>query len=171
MPAVGEVDACLKMPKPDGTDDDLGINILDEPCLNPEDKTVLEIKYVQSKNVNTTNTTMNVDSIEGADKKPKEISRWISSVENLHKSRPPATVNFSKTMPEYDELMQEWNPEMETALKEIQFPGSEIDIKTGDYASLICSMCDIPVHESANKKGKIESLYVLFTLFSEFRQN
>ena len=46
IPAVGEVDAFLKMPKPDGTKEDLGITMLDEPALNHEDKTVLELKYV-----------------------------------------------------------------------------------------------------------------------------
>ena len=79
IPAVGEVDACLKMPKPDGQKEDLGINQLDEPALNCEDKTVLELKYVQSKNV-VRSAPMTVDSIEGADKKPKEISRWINSM-------------------------------------------------------------------------------------------
>ena len=39
------------MPKPDGTKEDLGISLLDEPALNNEDKTVLEMKYIQSKNV------------------------------------------------------------------------------------------------------------------------
>lgn len=79
VPAVGEVDAFLKMPKPDGQKEDLGINQLDEPALNAEDKTVLELKYVQCKNVVRT-APLNVDSIEGADKKSKEVSRWISSV-------------------------------------------------------------------------------------------
>lgn len=79
IPAVGEVDAFLKMPKPDGQKEDLGITVLDEPALNNEDKTVLELKYVQSKNV-TRAVNINVDSIECADKKPKEISRWVSSV-------------------------------------------------------------------------------------------
>ena len=32
-------------------------------------------------------------------------------------------------------------------------------------------MLDIPVHKLANNKSLIESLHVLFTLFSEFRQN
>ena len=68
VPAVGEVDAFLKMPKPDGSNEDLGINQLDEPALNAEDKTVLELKYVQCKNVVRT-APLNVDSIEGADKK------------------------------------------------------------------------------------------------------
>lgn len=46
IPAVGEVDSFLKMPKPDGSKEDLGITVLDEPALNNEDKTVLELKYV-----------------------------------------------------------------------------------------------------------------------------
>lgn len=101
IPAVGEVDACLKMPKPDGQKEDLGINQLDEPALNCEDKTVLELKYVQSKNV-VRSAPMTVDSIEGADKKPKEISRWINSMHELHKSRPAPTVSYSKQMPDFD---------------------------------------------------------------------
>ena len=79
IPAVGEVDAFLKMPKPDGQKEDLGITVLDEPALVNEDKTVLELKYVQSKNV-TRSVVINVDAIENADKKPKEVTRWIHSV-------------------------------------------------------------------------------------------
>lgn len=44
-------------------------------------------------------------------------------------------------------------------------------MRTDDYAKLVCAMVDIPVHNMANKKASIESLHVLFTLFSEFRQN
>jgi len=43
---VGEVDAFLKMPKPDGNKEDLGITVLDEPALNSEDKTVIELRYI-----------------------------------------------------------------------------------------------------------------------------
>lgn len=57
---------------------------------------------------------VNVASIEGADKKPKEISRWINNVADLHKSRPPPTVNYTKAMPDFDEhLMIEFQPELE----------------------------------------------------------
>lgn len=170
VPAVGEVDAFLKMPKPDGNKEDLGIAQLDEPALNCEDKTVLELKYVQTKNV-VRATPMNVDSIDQAEKKPKEISRWINSVQDLHKTRPPPTVNYTKQMPDFDELMSEMQPGMESALKEVKFPGPEIDMHTSDYARIICAMLDIPVHKLANNKSQTESLHVLFTLFSEFRQN
>jgi len=104
IPSVGEVDAFLKMPKPDGTKEDLGITVLDEPALNPEDKTVIELRYIQERNV-VRATPMNIESIENADKKPKEISRWINSVQDLHKTRPPPTVNYSKNMPDIDNLM------------------------------------------------------------------
>ena len=51
IPCIGEVDSFLKMPKPDGQKEDLGIIVLDEPALNQEDKAVLEMKYIQDKNV------------------------------------------------------------------------------------------------------------------------
>lgn len=170
IPSVGEVDAFLKMPKPDGTKEDLGITVLDEPSLNHEDKTVLEMRYINERNV-VRPALLNVESIEHADKKSKEISRWINSVADLHKTRPPPTVNYTKQMPDFDRLMQEWSPDMEQALKEIPFPGPEIDMHAADYARLVCTMVDIPCHKLANNRSVIESLHVLFTLFSEFRQN
>ena len=112
VPAVGEVDAFLKMPKPDGAKEDLGITQLDEPALNCEDKSVLELKYVQVKNVVRT-TPLSIESIEGAEKKPKEIVRWINSVQDLHKSRPAPTVNYTKQMPDFDSMMSELAPEFE----------------------------------------------------------
>jgi intraflagellar transport protein 46 len=74
-------------------------------------------------------------------------------------------------MPDFDALMSELNPEMEEALKNTSFPGAEIDMHPSDYARIILTMLDIPVHKLANNKSLIESLHVLFTLFSEFRQN
>lgn len=79
IPCVGEVDAFLKMPKPDGTKEDLGITLLDEPAMNQSDKTVIELRYIQEKNV-VRATPMTIESIELADKKPKEVARWINSV-------------------------------------------------------------------------------------------
>jgi intraflagellar transport protein 46 len=75
-------------------------------------------------------------------------------------------------MPDFDDhLMIEMLPELEQALKNIKFPGGEIDIHTSDYARMVLTMLDIPVHKLANNKSLIESLHVLFTLFSTFRSN
>ena len=56
---------------------------------------------------------------------------------------------------------------MEQALKEIPFPGPEIDMHPADYARLVCSMVDIPCHKLENNKSVIESLHMLFTFFSQ----
>ena len=74
-------------------------------------------------------------------------------------------------MPDFDQLMSEMQPEVEQALKNVKFPGPEIDMHTSDYARIICTMLDIPVHKLANNRSLVESLHVLFTLFNEFRQN
>ena len=60
---------------------------------------------------------------------------------------------------------------MEQAFKATPFPGPEIDMHVTDYAKIICAMSDIPVHKLQNNKPVVESLHVLFTLFSEFRSN
>ena len=52
--------------------------------------------------------------------------------------------------------MSEMNPEMEQALKEMQFPGPEIDMDPNCYARIVLSMLDIPVHKLANNKSLIE---------------
>jgi intraflagellar transport protein 46 len=56
---------------------------------------------------------MTVKSIENAEKNPKEVLTWIKNVTDLHKGRPPATVNYTKQMPDFDLLMEEWPPGME----------------------------------------------------------
>ena len=58
-----------------------------------------------------------------------------------------------KQMPDIDTLMQEWNPEMEQALREIPFPGPEIDMHPTDYSRLVCSMVDIPCHCRPRGRG------------------
>jgi len=75
-------------------------------------------------------------------------------------------------MPDFDDhLMIEMNPEFEQALKGLSFPSGEIDMHSSDYARIVLSILDIPVHKLANNKSLIESLHVLFTLFSTFRSN
>ena len=44
IPAVGEMDAFLKVPRPDGQKDNLGLQVLDEPAAAQSDATVLELQ-------------------------------------------------------------------------------------------------------------------------------
>lgn len=74
-------------------------------------------------------------------------------------------------MPDIEDLMQEWTPEMEEAFNQIPFPGPEIDIDLKDYAKIVCGMLDIPVHQGTHKKSLVEALHLLFSLYAEFKAN
>ena len=128
------------------------------------------MQYIQTKKKKQT-VQVQIRSLEDAEKNPKQIQQWINNVNELHKTRPPPTVQFAKTMPDIELLMQEWIPPMEEAFNTIQLPGPEIDISLADYAKMVCAMLDIPVHKLSNKKSLIESLHHLFTLYAEFKDN
>lgn len=171
IPAVGEVDAFLKIPKPDEVPEDLGLVVLDEPCLNQSDPAILEVKLLPFLKRPGRDTGTVVRSIEGADKNPKQISKWISSIEEAHRMKPSPTVTYTKTMPDIDQLMEAWSPQMEEALKSIELPGPDLDVDLQMYILICCSLIGIPVQELSNGKSFTESLHVLFTLYSDFKEN
>jgi intraflagellar transport protein 46 len=165
IPAVGEIDAFIKVPPPGKSSDDLGLKVLDEPSSHQSDPTVLDLQLrAISKKSNL--EPMIVRSLENADKNPKEIERWISSISELHRSKPPPQVHYAKTMPDIENLMQVWPEDFEEKLKTVKLPPPEIDLSILDYARVLCCILDIPCHQNIT-----ESLHVLFTLYSEFSSN
>ncbi len=60
---------------------------------------------------------------------------------------------------------------MEEALKDIPFPGPNVDLSTEDYTRVILSLLDIPIHKLGNSKSIVESLHIFFTLYLEFRDS
>lgn len=44
IPAVGDIDAFIKVPRPDGQKDTLGLTVLDEPCTMQSDPAVLQLQ-------------------------------------------------------------------------------------------------------------------------------
>ena len=170
IPAIGEVDAFLKINRPDNLPEELGLTVIDEPNPNGIDPRIfsLELSY---KFKTPGNSNFTVTSIPDAEKNPKEIQNWIDQISNLHKEKMSSTVSYSKNMPDIESLMQVWPEQVETGLKEIKFPSDKLKISTQDYAKLVCNMLDIPIHKLNNQKALIEALHVLFTLYSEFKEN
>lgn len=83
LPAVGEVDAFLKMPRPDQEQETLGLTILDEPALNQSKKAKLDLMmndFMKKKKIGSNQT---IHSIENAQKNPKEITSWINDVSEI----------------------------------------------------------------------------------------
>lgn len=169
IPAVGDIDAFLKVPRPDGKENTLGLTIVDEPCAKQSDPTVLNL---QLRNISKTAGVkeMQVRSVSDVEKNPKKIDFWIESMEELHRSKPPPTVHYQKSMPDIDFLMQEWPEEMAALLAQVQLPSAELDCSLENYADLCCGLLDIPVHQSPNSNGRIQSLHMLFSLYSAFKQ-
>jgi intraflagellar transport protein 46 len=73
-------------------------------------------------------------------------------------------------MPDIDSLMQVWPQEVEELLAEIAAPSEEIDLSLPDYSKVTCTLLDVPVYQGL-PNSLIESLHVVFTLYSAFKEN
>jgi intraflagellar transport protein 46 len=165
IPAIGEMDAFIKIPRPDAQEDSLGLNFLDEPSSNQSDPTVLELQLrAQSKKMQYGDVS--VRSIENAHKRPDEVDKWIRSIADLHRSKPPPQVTYKRNMPDIDAMLDMWPPEFEDALATLQLPSPDLDMSLGDYARTLCTILDIPTYDNP-----IESLHLMFTVYTDFRNN
>ncbi|XP_073512702.1 intraflagellar transport protein 46 homolog isoform X2 [Phyllobates terribilis] len=166
IPAVGDIDAFLKVPRPDSKPDKLGLLTLDEPSTKQSDPTVMALWLSENSKQHSVAHQIKVKSLENAEKNHKAIDNWIESISELHRSKPPATVHYTRPMPEVETLMQEWPSEFEERLGKISLPTAELDCDLSTYIDMILAMLDIPVY-----KSRIQSLHVLFSLYSEFRNS
>lgn len=165
IPSIGEMDAFVKVPRPDNKDDDLGLKVLDEPSAAQSDPTVLELQLrAQSKKLQYGDVV--VRSIEQAAKNPALIEKWIQNISDLHRSKPPQQVHYRRNMPDTDTLMEAWSPEFEAILDRLPLPSPDLDLSLLEYSKVLCNILDIPVYENP-----IESLHLMFTLFTDFRNN
>eukprot|EP00928_Gymnodinium_smaydae_P046715 TRINITY_DN31138_c0_g1_i1.p1 TRINITY_DN31138_c0_g1~~TRINITY_DN31138_c0_g1_i1.p1 ORF type:complete len:394 (+),score=91.86 TRINITY_DN31138_c0_g1_i1:62-1183(+) len=166
IPSIGEVDAVLKMPRPDGAPCGLGTTRLDEPTLTPSDPSILDLQ-LRSLSKNQDLEPMEVRSIENAEKCPKEVENWVRRIDDLNRSKPAPTVQYTRRMPDIEQLMQVWPAEFEEHLQQEALPDlADIDLDLPSYIRILASILDVPVNNQIT-----ESLHVIFTLYSEFRMN
>jgi len=165
IPSIGEMDAFIKLPRPDDQQEDLGLKYLDEPTAQQSDPTVLELQLrAMSKKQQYGDVV--VRSIENASKDPSAIDKWIQNINDLHRRKPPPQVHYKKNMPEFDSLMEMWTPDFEEILKATQLPSPDLDLSLAEYTRVLCTILDIPTYDNP-----VESLHLMFTLFMEFRDN
>ncbi|KAK3587700.1 hypothetical protein CHS0354_042487 [Potamilus streckersoni] len=171
LPSVGDIDAFIKIPRPDNKPDTLGLSVLDEPCAKQSDPVVLDLQ-LRAISKQSTDKKLIVKSLESAEKNPKHINNWIESIRELHRSKPPPNVHYSKNMPDIDTLMQEWPSEFEELLKEVGLPTADLNCELSQYVDIICSVLDIPIYKNTSHHNeRIQALHVLFTLYSEFKNS
>ena len=169
IPSIGEVDAFLKPHKPDKSNEELGISVVDEPTIEGIDPDTFRLKLMYLKKNTGGYVNINIPTISNAEKNPKDIQSWIDKLADLPKTS--GSVPYSKNMPEIEDLMQLWPEKMEAAVSEFKLPDENVSLNSDMYAKIVCNMLDIPIHKSTNNKSLIESLHVLFSLYSVVKEN
>ena len=174
IPAIGEVDPFIKVPRPDGVQDGLGIKVFDEPAAQQSDAAVLELQLrTQMKKKMRGHMAAKVRSIENATKNKHEIDKWIQSVEELRISKPLlAEVKYKdrNIMPNLDQMMSPFAEELQSEFSSMfddlnhgksqncMLLDPQIDLSLEEYANFICTLLDVPVVDG----NLVQSLHCLF---------
>jgi len=169
IPAIGDIDEFVKVPRPDGRPDELGLRVLDEPAARQSDATVLSLRLRHAnKQSGGAATAAEVQSIDKPEGEPEKLNNWIENVKSLHAGDrgAVASVSYSKNMPDVETLMTEWDPEVEEVLRTIRIPDETMGVDLRRQAKLSCAALDIPVYDNL-----VESLHVMFTTYLEFKNN
>ena len=105
IPSIGEVDAFIKINRPDNNIEELGLDYIDEPAIKGIDPSIfsLELAYKLKSKIPQSYVIKN---IEDADKNPKLIQNCIDNLENLHKEALSSNIDYSNKMPDLESLMQ-----------------------------------------------------------------
>ncbi|XP_031696051.1 intraflagellar transport protein 46 homolog isoform X2 [Anarrhichthys ocellatus] len=166
IPAVGDIDAFLKVPRPDGKGDGLGLMVLDEPSVKQSDPTVMSLWLSEDSKQHGATELKKVTSVPGPQCNPRAVDSWVESISALHRSKPAASVQYARSMPDIDSLMQEWPCELEEQLGRLQLPPARLCCSAAEYADTVCALLDVPVYRT-----RVQSLHLLFSLYLEFRDS
>lgn len=94
QPQVGDIDAMIKVAPPeriDGVDVSLGLTVIDEPCAAQSDPSVLDLQ-LRSIAKTATNKPVAVSQVTDLKKDAKLLDNWIQSITDLHREKPPQTI-------------------------------------------------------------------------------
>ncbi|KAJ1526504.1 Intraflagellar transport protein 46, partial [Nowakowskiella sp. JEL0078] len=97
----------------------LGLTVLDEPSTKQANQAVLDLQLRSLHKSSTIPSSQHVRTISlsfsssiHAASGQKALTLWVQSVNDLHLHKPPDRVEFTNHMPEVENLMAEWPPEV-----------------------------------------------------------
>jgi len=172
IPAVGDIDPIIKIPKPSQSDKntecELGTEVLDEPAAKQTDPALLDLELRASllssssdeNNKNVYSINLNFNDTEEGREGMKELTKWVENAQNLYSLKPSDRVIYSKRMADIEDLMAEWPPEIDEffSSNDNDFSIGQLDLPLPDICKLVCSILDIPVYSnnSSNQKNPTE---------------
>lgn len=144
---------------------------LTRPALNLSKSSYLDLVIREFFKGKVRDAPREIHSVANAHKNPKQVTGWIADVEELHKRRVAPTVFYSRKMPDVDTLMQVWEPEFEPVVSRVHLEDPSLPLSTEQLTRVVCALADVPVHDTTDNRNLIESLHVLFQLYSAFTSN
>lgn len=187
IPAVGDIDAFLKVVPPKLTNEKrnvtehiakLGLDVLDEPSGQQSEPALLHMKLRSistqprtpggaANGSGTLGTgTQSAPPPPSVSKSSKDIEKWINEIQNLHVQQPfPLITQKLKPVQDIDALMNEWPPDMERTLNNLGFPNAFLNCTLPFYVELICSLLDIGMPSVKGQSDYILALATLFNLY------
>ena len=193
IPAVGDIDAFVKPPRPDGADDGLGERVLDEPGAKQTDPAAFALRLRHAARLRGEVSRAPVrdggvqESFPGDDgvasvafpeRDPARLTSWIETVGGLHASGTGVagsggvasavvpSVRYSRNMPDVESLMQAWDGDTEEVLRGVRLPDASLPMPLRKRAELACATLGVPVYENL-----VESMHVVFSTYLAFKNN
>lgn len=189
-PSIGDVDPFIKVPRPDNKVEALGLVVLDDPCINQSDPTVLGLQLkdtTKAVNLNIeidlgasggdTNNDLHVrrdilkmvpsadDPVKQVTNTKQNVNSWVQKIDELH-DKIGRNAEYTYTLPIPDTIMNLWEPQFIELLEKVDLPTANIELSTEEYARLVCAILDIPVGENL-----IESLHMLLINYMDVQDN
>lgn len=172
IPAVGQVDPMIKISRPDGVDDGIGIARLDEVLTSEQSNAaVIELQlrnWSKTKQSAKSRQRSPVRKIKDARSSSKEINEWIQSVEGIHDNDHQASTTAPATATSNDSDILSIQDEMleKVQKNELAIPSPDIDLHLADYARVLCTLIGIP-----NRDGSlIKSVHCMFDVFLQIEK-
>jgi intraflagellar transport protein 46 len=167
-PAIGVIDPFIKIPRPDGNVEPLGLVTVDEPSISQSNPLILKM-HLRERHGLVSPDDMG-DGYHGFVKRRednrKQIGDWLEFLDEVHSRRPPPGMIYKSAMPDVHCLMEPWPDELEDFFASTRLSLLDMDLTFEEHAAVILAILDIP-----NNGNLVESLHCLFSLFAEFSAN
>eukprot|EP01084_Bolivina_argentea_P287781 493824_1 len=161
IPSIGRVDDFIKPDRPDGKRENLGLEILDEPCLYQSDPSTFDLQLRHGTKSVINNKLIKIRSIQNAQHNPNKLRKWIENMTKIKSekllsetmSNPlNAFQNNNSVFPEIEQLMQPWNTAFDDYIHQIEQHNRDIELGVGHNSHINDDIDNMEDYEAGDMK-------------------